>query len=212
MKHPNREAWIPLLFGDVDPVTKQRLEAHLQSCAECRAEVEGWRRTVGRLNAWKLPIPRVARTMPRQMLAWAAAAAITAGAFLAGRLSAPVIDAQALRADWKSELSTELRRNFAHASSESANGLANLEMRLTAAESRDHKNLANEFVEVINAIRSEDRRANLALFEKLQQQYASDFMLLRKDLETVASFSDDEIRNARNKLTEIAANQTSIQQ
>ena len=41
--------------------------------------------------------------------------------------------------------------------------------------------------------------------DELRKQYETAFVSLRKDLETVASFADDEIRAARVKLIELTA-------
>lgn len=207
MNHPKREEWIPLLCGEADAATKQRLDEHLQSCAECSTEVNGWRRTMGRLDAWKLPKTRRARTLPIQPIAWAAAAAIVFGAFVAGRFTAPGFDEQKLRTELKSELSAEIQQGFARAANDSSKALENLEARLATASVRNSKEMAQEFVDYIAAARSEDRKATEALWEKLQTQYTTDFVLLRRDLETLASTTDEEIENARQKLIQLASNQ-----
>src|SRR2546421_10914667 len=141
MNHPKREEWIPLLFGEADAETKQRLEAHLASCAECAGEVGAWKRSLGRLDAWKLPKARRAKRFSLQPLAWAAAAAIVASAFIAGRFSAPRVDAAKLHAELKSELSAEIQQGFARVSVGSSNALANLEVRLASASLRENKQL-----------------------------------------------------------------------
>jgi hypothetical protein len=207
MNHPKREEWIPLLFGEAHAETKQRLEQHLDSCAECAQEVNAWRRTVGRLDAWKVPKVSRRRDFSFKPVGIAAAAAIIVGVFMIGRSSAPQIDAQKLRAELKSELSAEIQRGFARAADDSSNALANLEFHLAAASIRNQKDMAREFVDYINAFRTEDRKATEALWEKLQTQYTTDFVLLRRDLETLASTTDEEIESARLKLFQIASNQ-----
>ena len=207
MNHPKREEWIPLLFGEADAEAKQRLEAHLASCAECATEVGAWKRSLGRLDAWKLPKARRAKTFSLQPLAWATAAVIVAGAFVAGRFSAPRVDAAKLHAELKSELSAEIQQGFARASMDSSNALVNLEVRLASASVSDKERMAERFVQVINTLRADDRGATEALFDKLQKQYTTDFVLLRRDLETLASTTDDEIENARAKLYQLASAQ-----
>jgi anti-sigma factor RsiW len=205
MTHPEREEWIPLLFGEAEPETKRRLEAHLGSCEACAGDVAAWRRTLGRLDAWKLPrAPRSSRRP--QPLAWAAAAAIVFAAFIAGRFTSPRLDAESLRAGLKAELSAELQSGFARVALDSSNALAGLEHRLAVAAAGDSEVLAQEFVGVINSLRADDRAATEALFEKLQKQYTTDFVLLRRDLETLASATDEEIENARMTLYQLASN------
>ncbi len=209
MNHPKREEWIPLLFSEADAETKQRLETHLKSCAACATEVSGWRRSLGRLDAWKLPkAQKVSGGLPIQPIAWAAAAAIVIGAFVAGRSTVPMMDAQKFRADLKSELSAEIQEGFARVTSNSSNALANLEFRLASASTDNSEQMAEQFVRVINSLRDDDRAATEALFDKLQKQYTTDFVLLRRDLETLASTTDEEIENARLKLYQLASNQS----
>ncbi len=207
MNHPKREEWIPLLFDEADAESKARLEEHLRTCETCAEEVSGWRRSLGRLDAWKLPRPRkICRPMPAQPLAWAAAAAIIITAFVAGRFTAPTIDTDKLRAGLKAELSAEIQSGFARVSGESSNALANLEARLATTSAGESEELAQEFVRVINSLRADDRAATEALFDKLQKQYTTDFVLLRRDLETLASTTDEEIESARLTLYQLASN------
>ena len=207
MNHPKREEWIPLLFGEADADARQRLETHLRDCSECAHEVNAWRRTVGRLDAWKLPKAPRARNFSFKPVGLAAAAAVIVGAFMMGRFSAPQLDAQKFRAELKTELSAEIQQGFAKASSDSAKALANLEYRLASASVHDSREMAQEFVQMINDLRSDDRKATEALFAKLEKQYTTDFVLLRRDLETLASTTDEEIENARLKLFQLASNQ-----
>jgi hypothetical protein len=205
MNHPKREEWIPLLFGEAEGESKQRLEEHLQSCAACAAEVNAWRRTVGRLDAWKLPKARRTRAFPVRSFAWAAAAAIVIGAFAIGRFSAPGLDAQKLRAELKSELSAEIQQGFARVKDDSAAALVRLETRLASTSVRNNQDLAQQFVKYIDAFRAEDRQATETLWEKLQTQYTTDFVQLRRDLETLASTTDEEMESARQKLYLLAS-------
>lgn len=206
MNHPRREEWIPLLCGEADAETARRLEAHLRECAECAREVNGWRRTMGRLDDWKLPkTARPSRRLPVQPMAWAAAAAIVFGAFVAGRFTASHLDVGKLRAELKSELSAEIQQGFAKVSEDSATAIANLELRLASVNADNNKQLASHFIEIIEGLHDGDRKATEALFAKLEKQYTTDFVLLRRDLETLASTTDEEIEDARAKLYQLAS-------
>jgi len=207
MNHPKHDEWVLLLFGEANTETKHRLEAHLRSCAECAQEVNAWRRTVGRLDAWKLPnAPKPARAgLTAQPMAWATAAAVVIGAFVAGRFTAPDLDANQLRAELTSAWHEEFQQGFARVASDSSNALTRLELRLASASVRNNKEMAEEFVQVINSLRAQDREATEALFGRLQRQYTTDFVLLRRDLETLATTTDEEIESARMKLHELAS-------
>jgi hypothetical protein len=207
MNHPKREEWIPLLFGEADADARQRLKTHLRDCPECAREVGAWQRTVGRLDAWKLPKAPHAKSFSFKPVGLTAAAAVIVGAFMIGRFSAPQLDAQKFRAELKSELSAEIQQGFVKASSDSAKALANLEYRLASASVHDSREMAREFVQMINDLRADDRKATEALFAKLEKQYTTDFVLLRRDLETLASTTDEEIESARLKLFQLASNQ-----
>jgi len=204
MNHPKRDEWIPLLFGEADAAA-QRLEAHLQSCPDCAREVGGWQRSIRRLDAWKLPPARrgISRS-PARPLAWAAAAAIALAAFIAGRATMHG-DERQLRAALRAEMQSALDERFDRAAAHASNTLAEAEERVLAAATHQNKQLAADFVQAINTIRSEDRRATEALFQKIQEQHATDFVLLRRDLETLASATDEELQSARMKLFQVAA-------
>jgi hypothetical protein len=209
MNHPRREEWIPLLFGEAGGGARQELEAHLRECGACAEQVNAWRQTIGRLDAWDLPRPRKAgRRIPWQPLAWAAAATIVAGAFVAGRFTAPSIDVQKLHAELRAELRDEIHQGFVQLSSESSGALADLEARVASASAGNSRELAERFVRLIDSMRTQDREATEALFAKLETQYTTDFVLLRRDLETLATTTDEEIESARAKLYQLASNRT----
>lgn len=209
MNHPRREEWIPLLFGEADTGVKQALETHLRECSQCTTEINAWRRTIGRLDAWKLPkAQKPVRAFPWQPFAWAAAAAIVVGAFVAGRFTAPTLDVEKLRADLQTQLSDEIHQGFARVSSESSIALANLETRLASASIQNNKAMAEEFMQFINSVRAQDREATDAILAKLEAQYTTDFVLLRRDLETLATTTDEEIESARARLYQLASSRT----
>ena len=59
MKHPNRDEWAPYVFGEAPAAEARRLEAHLESCEECAAEIAGWQRSLKMLDSWPVaPRPR----------------------------------------------------------------------------------------------------------------------------------------------------------
>ena len=39
MNHPKREEWVPYLFGEATPQTRDKLTEHLQNCPDCAAEI-----------------------------------------------------------------------------------------------------------------------------------------------------------------------------
>src|SRR5215212_3026159 len=97
MKHPNRNEWVPYVCGEATPDAVQTLNQHLAECADCRAVVENWRRTLQRLDAWQLPARRSRRSVAGPVIKWAAAAALVLGiGFALGRAISPGPDAKTM--------------------------------------------------------------------------------------------------------------------
>jgi hypothetical protein len=110
MSHPKREDWVQYLYGEIKPDLRRQLNEHLQGCAECGEELQNWKRSLQRLDAWKLPrtSARLDAVMP--FLKWAAAALLVLGlGFGFGRLTARQADLQKVRA----RVEPEIRREFA---------------------------------------------------------------------------------------------------
>jgi hypothetical protein len=192
MKHPKREEWVPFLFGETTPGAQHELSEHLRGCADCRQEIETWQRSLGRLDAWKLPPVR--RTAPALAPAftWAAAAALVLLlGFSIGRLSAKA-DAQKIRAaitpQIKQELTEELTRLVRAETSRSA--------AATLAASGQQTEQAMTFLaRDIDARRTADNREIFAAMSTLGSQSLAEFVSLKKDLDTVAVNTDAGLRN-----------------
>ena len=93
---------LPLLLGDeLDPATKRRVEAHLTTCAACRDELEGHRRTLGHLKAWTVESPagemHKLPTLRRRPAAWYRPAMVGVAAAL---LAFVVLGAFGAEANW----------------------------------------------------------------------------------------------------------------
>ena len=211
MNHPKHEEWVPYLAGEASPEMRQQLSGHLKSCPECAAEIAGWQRSIGRLDRWKLPRRR--RSRPEWLepaLKWGIAAALVLGmGFGIGRWSVPASpDAAALR----EELQTALAVNRAQITNEFQAQLTSALTRALAGaaevSSMETGRLFGEFVKVLDEARAEEHQTLLAQLDRLQQRHAADYLALRKDLETMATFTDDELRRTRLGLRHFAADNT----
>jgi hypothetical protein len=110
MNHPKREDWVQYLYGEIKPDLRRQLNEHLQGCAECGEELQNWKRSLQRLDAWQLSrtSARLDAVMP--FLKWAAAALLVLGlGFGFGRLTARQADLEKVRA----RVEPEIRREFA---------------------------------------------------------------------------------------------------
>src|SRR5947209_16671579 len=111
MKHPHREEWVPYVFGESDPETTKQLAEHLRACPGCAGELEGWRRSLHRLDDWAAPRPTRRRSLlvlrPVLNLAAAALVILGMGVGLGRWLIVP-----AVRQQVRQELATEWQTRF----------------------------------------------------------------------------------------------------
>jgi anti-sigma factor RsiW len=110
MNHPKHEDWVQYLYGEIKPDLRRQLNEHLQGCAECGEELQNWKRSLQRLDAWKLPRTCGRLDAATPFLKWAAAALLVLGlGFGFGRLTARQVDLAKVRA----QVEPGLRREFA---------------------------------------------------------------------------------------------------
>lgn len=194
MKHPNRDEWVPYVFGEARADEAKRLRAHLESCAECAAEVAGWRRSLQTLDKWEVSPPVRSRAMIAPVFRWAMAAALVLAAGIAiGRVTAP--NAEAMRAQVEASVKAALAEQTQQA-------VAQSEARALSASQEQANELWQMFSERLEAAREEDWQVVEGLLREQEARYVN----LRRDLETLASLADQEIRAANFKLTQLAGN------
>jgi anti-sigma factor RsiW len=110
MNHPKGEDWVQYIYGELKPDLRRQLNEHLQGCAECGEELQNWKRSLQRLDAWKLPRTSARLDAVTPFLKWAAAALLVLGlGFGFGRFTAPQADLAKVRA----QVEPEIRREFA---------------------------------------------------------------------------------------------------
>jgi anti-sigma factor RsiW len=214
MKHPSHEEWVPYVFGEATPDARKRLSAHLDACPECQAEIAGWQRSLKKLDGWKLPRPSRSQVETAQpLLRWAMAALIVLGVgFGLGRFFTPSdteSSRASLEASVRTSLSAELQSALDQVRMQSTHAIAAAEARLATASETEVRRLARGLMEAMNSARQEDRRTTQAMLETLQRQQEAELISIRTDLETVASLTDEEIRQAQMKLIQIAAGNSS---
>jgi anti-sigma factor RsiW len=64
------------LYGEVPAKTKRELQAHLDTCPACAAQIKAWRSSMAALDSWKLPRRRATTVVFLPVVKWAAAAAV----------------------------------------------------------------------------------------------------------------------------------------
>jgi anti-sigma factor RsiW len=167
MKHPAQEEWMDYLYEEVPANDRARLSAHLASCPECRTQLQGWQKTMTRLDTWKPARQNapVFRWFP--VVRWAAAALImmTFG-FALSRMTAPRLDPVALREGVRSEAVAELKQAWQK------------EMQQLNAK--------------LDQQRTEDQQQVVQTLRQMEAQRLADFASLRYELDTLAMSAQTE--------------------
>jgi len=186
MNHPAQEEWAAYLYDELAEPRRSDLQAHLGVCADCKKQVEAWRRTTTQLDTWVIAPKTSRRQSYFPTIRWAAAASLVLGlGFLAGRwASPPSVDAEQLRADLRKEFAGQLDRAMAASRTETQ---------------QTFQNLATAWAQA----RQEDQQTTLALLQRAERNHQLDFVGLRRDLETVALFGEQGIRNTRNQFARL---------
>jgi hypothetical protein len=218
MKHPEREEWVPFIFNEAEPQTRARLAQHLKDCAECAREVAGWRRSLRRLDRWPLPKPEPMPTpLFQPFLKWALAAALVLGTgMLIGRVTAPPRPPlselrAAIEASVRSSLEADMTQAFRQLQDQTSSALVSAEARLAKGSAVERQRFWRDLLDVLAAARTDDAGALQAALRTAQERNETEFVALRKDLETLASMTDEEIRDARLRLVQLAAVRDSTQ-
>jgi len=193
MNHPNREDWVPYIFGETKSEARRQLRQHLAACPECRAEMQSWKRSLGRLNAWQVAANRSAESSPNQGLRWAFAGCLVLGlacAFLLGRLTSQSRDEAGLRA----RLSTELKREIQAGLDQNGHEEADKMTAAMVAVCRE---------EMQNLLSSYDRTVSARLEDERMQRLAA-WLALKKDVDTIAVNADAGLRDTEQRLAQMA--------
>jgi hypothetical protein len=174
MTHPTHEELAEFLYdegedGAMSAARREEIAHHVEACGECRAVVASWRDVRTKMGTWQLPAARVVATPSRSSvtgtgLRWAVAAAVLlGGGFALARMTEKPVDLAALRTDLAQELRKEVRQELVAE-------LGNYSAKQAAWQ--------EEFQgEVISVVR----------------QQAVNHASLRKDLETMAVLTQEEI-------------------
>lgn len=186
MNHPSQEEWAAYLYDELPEPRRSDLQAHLGVCPDCKKQVDAWHHAASQLDSWVIPARKVSRPFPLPAVRWAAAACLVLGlGFLAGRwASPPAVNADQLRAELRKEFAGQLDRAMAAARTETQ---------------QTFQNLATAWAQA----RQEDQQTTLALLQRAERNHQMDFVSLRRDLETVALFGEQGIRNTRSQFARL---------
>jgi hypothetical protein len=173
MNHPKPEEWVPYVYGEATSAARRELAAHLQDCPQCREEIETWKRSLRRLDAWKVPRTRPTSELLMPFLKWAAAAAIVLATGISiGRATAPKADVEKLRLAIAPQIRRDLSREMSQVVREELARTA----ALTLASSRSYTDQAAQQI----------------------------YILLKKDVDTLAVNADVQLRHTAQQLVQLA--------
>lgn len=217
------------LYGEGPRHQKLTLQQHLRTCAECRLRIGSWQSSMAHLDRWDTaPEPAVipARFL-QPALRWAAAAVIVLSlGFGAGRLTAPTVDPDALRAeleqslrlalqsqaqqlrdefrnDWQAALTTRpADNNFQR---DLRGGMAQWSDEILASANAGSQRLMAGFLESYQAHQRQQQQAVLALFERAEERHATEHADLRRAVETVAVVAADRFDRTETQLGTLAS-------
>jgi len=180
LKHPGREEWMGWLYGELPREEQARLAAHLNECAECRADVEQWQGAMKTLDEWKTAPLRSRTGTPQRIVKWGIAAALMlAAGFGAGRFVSPAsADAAAIRASLKKEILAELQQQ--------------------------QQQQLSEFKTAADEKRVADNKVIFTAIAKVEADRVADSASLHKDLETVAVLTERGFNQAQQQIVTLA--------
>lgn len=181
------------LYDESPADSRVSLRDHLKDCVACRAQVEMWQAATRQMKEWPLPHRRAVSHRPA-FTRWAAAAAIAALALIgATNVLAMKREVKQLRAEVQAQVQRELNAALVE-TMEHASKSAHAEARALIAA----------VAEKVEEKRLNDQQAMLTALQKLNTQRIADYARLRKELETVALFSEAGWQHAENQISSLA--------
>ena len=203
MNHPTREEWMSYLYDELTAEEHSSLEAHLAVCPDCKTRVGDWRAARRNLDAWQLPTRRGRVRLQLPVLRWAAAAALMIGiGFGVGRFATPATaNAGKIRAAIEPEIRQQLRQEFTQLLRDELDKAASATL---AASGEQTKHWVEDYAQALETKRTEDSQAIYAALNKLESQVLADVVSLKKDVDTVAWWTDAGLRRARQELVQLA--------
>ena len=193
MKHPTREEWMSYLYDESPTDLRRLFQAHLRDCAACRAQIETWQGATRQMNEWPMP-PRRRGLPSAGLVRWAAAAVVVVLATVGvTNLLAMKREVSQLRAEVRVQLQGELDAALAQVTEQASQSATAEAQRLivSVAQKLEEKQI-------------HERQTLLTALQKLNAQRITDYAKLRKELETVALFSEAGWQRAENQISSLA--------
>jgi hypothetical protein len=202
MNHPTRDQWLSFLYGESGAGERLRLLAHLRLCQDCKAVIDEWQATGRDLDAWQLPSPKSRAPLAPPVFKWVAAAIIILSLGIGlGRLWAAG-NMEKLRAAVEPEIRAQLRLELARIVRDTLDETK--EAALAAASDRTQVLIA-ENRKALEAQRKADNQAVFAALNDFDSRRIADFLLLKKELDTVAQNTAVGLSKTERQLIQLAS-------
>jgi hypothetical protein len=186
-------------YDELTAENRAALQSHLEACAECRAQLKTWQGAARELDNWRLP-PRRKTLRRASVVRWSAAAMVAGLAVIgAARIATLSKEVNQLRAEVQRSSRPDFDAALAQASDQTTKS-ANAEAQALIAAVAQH----------LEEKRLADQQATFAALQKLNARHTEDFASMRKELETVAVFTEAGLQRAQNQLANIAYSPASI--
>lgn len=206
MGHPAETDWMEWLYGESPAGDHQRLQAHLETCAQCQERVARWQAVMQQLNTAVLPKaqPFWPRALP--LARWAAAAVLVLGLGIwIGRWSNDpsrqfAAWRQQLQAEWRQEMRQANEQLRARMESTEAEAHAQLALQTTVNAQKVTEHYLRQFGREYATAHQNDLAWLTRRVQSLESQRKDDNSLLRQDLETLALTAEDEFQKTRQQI------------
>jgi hypothetical protein len=212
MKHPTAEELVSWVYGEVSGRTKRELQAHVDECAECRAQVDVWRATSDALDDLPAPVTRRRWTPVALPVQWAAAAALILALGIAvGRFALPTNETKlraAFQADMQQQLVAAKEQIAQDFQQRYGQAIAQVAAAADAKSAFNNQKLAEEFTIALQQARAEDRANYLTALRDLGAKHDAEVAALKKGIETVVALADYGFEATEQRFAQLAAAST----
>ena len=207
MKHPTPEELVSWVYGEAMPRATRELHAHVEKCAECRAQVDSWRATAEVLNDLPAPVARKRWTpVPVQ---WAAAAALfVALSIVLGRFAFATDEAKlraALQSEMRQQVATAQEQIALEFQQRQDDAIAQIGAAAEAKIALHNQKLAEDFTIALQQARAEDRATYLTALKELGAKHDGEVAALKRGIETVVALADYGFEATEQRLAQLAA-------
>jgi hypothetical protein len=218
--HPTPEEWMEYLYGEMDSPQRKSLEFHLKSCAPCRDKQGEFSGTMDSLDTWRVELPAKhslasGRHRFQTVTKWAAAAALLVSTgFAAARFSQPQLDVAALQVKITESVKTEIQAPLeerieqemkARLETEVAARIQEVALRAQSEAMLAARDQMEEVAAQLATLREEDRKRIMNALKAFETQWVTELRKTRQDLERVALYSDNGLRQTQQQLVQLAS-------